>query len=256
MRTRIILFFLIVVFAPATVVYCLFDRTHNFDKADCALCHEDGPNGPGKLKLVFSFVCLGCHAGVKGVLSHPYDILPGHNVPEDMPLVDGKVSCLTCHFVHPFSTERQNNGQSLLRGPGRGAAFCGKCHRIDGNGHFVFEKAHKGSYKMLARTGSLDSTSLQCIECHVDYLPLSLEKLGAGAWVHESRFIHPVGISYREKVLRKPGQFKPASAINGAIRFYDGKIGCGTCHSPYSKGKNMLVTNNLGGRLCTQCHIK
>jgi predicted CXXCH cytochrome family protein len=231
---------------------------HQFSKRDCEMCHVDADNNLGNLKLMSNSRCVSCHADLQGSQPHPVDISSNILLPDDMPLVNGRLGCITCHFVHSFSDPYQNRSGNLLRRPGRGAFFCDTCHpRIDGKGHVVYENIHRDSYRLSAINSSLDTYTLQCVECHDRYLDRSF---GSGAaWKRSSfnrRSNHPVGVSLAQISAKKPLKFNHPDALPGNIRLFNGKIGCGTCHNAFSKEKFMLVMNNWRSRLCLQCHIK
>ncbi|MBI5970861.1 MAG: hypothetical protein HY884_06875, partial [Deltaproteobacteria bacterium] len=40
------------------------------------------------------------------------------------------------------------------------------------------------------------------------------------------------------------------------IKLFGGKIGCATCHDPFSKGHSRLVISNRKSALCLACHRK
>jgi predicted CXXCH cytochrome family protein len=40
------------------------------------------------------------------------------------------------------------------------------------------------------------------------------------------------------------------------IRLFDGRLGCGSCHSLYSQQQKKLVMSNQNGKLCIKCHNK
>ena len=250
-----IVFFLISVGVVLTA-YSIGKEPHEFAENECILCHVDVLKDPGSLKPMLSSICESCHPGTKQKLSHPVDISPVSSVPADMPLVDGELSCITCHFAHPFSISNKKSSYFLLRRPGKGAPFCSACHRIDEKGHIVFENVHLGSYQVTDLNTSLDSYTLQCVECHDSYLDNPGRSLGAGNWQHfaRSRLNHPIGVSHVQIAIRKPRKFNPPGALPKEIRLFDGKIGCGTCHNAYSKEKHMLVMNNWRSRLCLECH--
>ncbi len=114
---------------------------------------------------------------------------------------------------------------------------------------------------------ALDSGSKQCIGCHSDAVG------GTGAsLVHKGGLSHPVGVDYTGLSSKRPG-LKPQEALDPAIKLVDGRIGCVTCHVPYSsetdhrrlaeKRRNspsapdpMLSVDNSGSRLCLACHDK
>ncbi len=230
---------------------------HRFSKRECDMCHVDVIKDPGSLKAMFNSRCVGCHADLKQPQQHPIDISPNILLPEDMPLVNGKLGCITCHFFHPFSDKYKNRSGNLLRRPGKGALFCAACHQIDVKGHLVFENIHRDSYRLSARNSRLDVYTLQCVECHDRYLDRSFGSDAAGK---RSRFNelsnHPVGVLLDRVAVKKPRNFNPPHALPKEIRLFNGKIGCGTCHNAFSNEKSMLVVNNWRSRLCLKCHKK
>lgn len=253
--SKIIYFF--VFFGAVLTAYSLMNRSHQFADNECIICHKDAKNTPADLKPVTSSICVKCHADRRQKLSHPIDIRPQGFIPADMPLVEGKLSCFSCHFVHPFSVKYQNFTRFLLRRPGRGPAFCSACHAIDKKGHMVFENAHLGSFQVTDRTGHLDAYSLQCIECHDKHLTDAPGTLGAGNWKHRTsaNLNHPIGFLFSETARKFPKKFNPPGMLPKEIRLFNGRTGCGTCHDVYSREKGMLVMNNYRSRLCLQCHI-
>jgi predicted CXXCH cytochrome family protein len=239
----------------ALAVYSLTEKTHSFSKDDCAACHVDPIKDLSKLKNMGSDKCTGCHSDVEKKQSHPVDFVSTRHIPEDMPLAKGMVTCITCHYAHPFSVSTGGGSYYMLRRPGRGEVFCSTCHKVDEKGHILFDKVHMGSYKELDRGSPIDMQSLQCIECHDSFLDKPVRSLGAGTWSHfDRRKNHPIGISYGDAFARKPRGFNPPGMLPKEVRLINGKIGCGTCHSSYSKEKYMLVMSNIKSRLCLVCH--
>jgi predicted CXXCH cytochrome family protein len=39
------------------------------------------------------------------------------------------------------------------------------------------------------------------------------------------------------------------------IWLFEGRVGCGSCHSPFAGGEALLVMSNVGSRLCLSCHV-
>ena len=230
---------------------------HRFSKRECEMCHVDADKDPGSLKLMFNSRCVGCHADLNQAQPHPVDISPNILLPDDMPLVNGKLGCISCHFVHPFSDAYKNRSGNLLRRPGKGAFFCSACHRIDVKGHVAFENIHRDSYCLSAINSSLDTYTLQCVECHDRYLDRSFGSDAAGIGSRfNSRSNHPVGVSFAQISAKNPLKFNNPNSLPQNVRLFNGKIGCGTCHNAFSKEKSMLVVNNWRSRLCLRCHIK
>lgn len=235
-------------------------RPHQFLRNQCSICHEtvDGTNEAMDLPPVSSKICITCHPGIAGSMSHPVDVTPSNSLPAEMPLVHGRLSCLTCHFVHPTSLQAHAFRRSLLRKAGMGAQFCMTCHRRGGDEHTLFEKAHPVSRSNTGRQLALDAYTLQCAQCHDGHLRPRRAVVGSGKRIRSSNRPgqHPVGVLLADVAANNPKRFKPLALLSEQMRLYDGRIGCGTCHSAYSKEKNMLVTDNRAGGLCLQCHIK
>lgn len=66
---------------------------------------------------------------------------------------------------------------------------------------------------------------------------------------------HPVGTVY-SSASSKLSEMKlvPASRLDARVRLFDGKVGCGSCHSPYSHVSKQLIMSNSGSKLCLTCH--
>jgi hypothetical protein len=256
MRYGFIVFFVVLVMGAYTA-YSSKPEPHQFSEEKCPLCHKNDVRQDAKdLKPILSSVCEDCHAEMRQKPSHPVDVYPRTAVPLDMPLVDGKLGCISCHFVHPSSISNRKFSYNLLRRPGKGMTFCITCHGINEKGHIIFENVHRGSYQVTDLGGSLDTYTLQCVECHDSRL--YYKPMGSGTWEHLTlpRFKHPVGVPLREIAAKRSHEFNSPGSLPREIRLFDGKIGCGTCHNGYSREKCMLVMNNYRSKLCLACHIK
>lgn len=110
-------------------------------------------------------------------------------------------------------------------------------------------------FEVTDKENPIDRLSMECLSCHDSALAGSADvKIGAGIWNHGSGVSHPIGVEYMQ-AYRKGGLRHPSS-INPSIRFFDGKIGCGSCHNIYSKERFKLVMSNRGSALCLACHKK
>jgi predicted CXXCH cytochrome family protein len=257
MRYCWIIFFLSL-FGFVHTAHSSVGEPHQFSEDECSMCHLDIEQDPASLKLILSSACENCHTDSRQQISHPIDISPGISVPYDMPLEDGMLSCITCHYVHSFSVQDKRSSYSFLRRSGKGPAFCSACHGIDPKEHVFFENVHQDSYQKAHWNSSIDGYTLQCVECHDDKIDMSLSSFGTETWrrFSNSQRNHPVGISFAKIATKSPRKFNPVSTLPKEIRLYNGKIGCGTCHNAYSKEKFMLVENNWRSRLCLECHNK
>ena len=149
MRYRLIVFiFLSVVFvskiygSTTDLIQGPLKEPHQVLKTECSQCHVDINRNPANLKPMSNSKCVRCHTGLEQSDPHPIDISTNISIPADMPLVNGRLGCITCHFFHPSSAIHGNRSGNLLRRSGRGAVFCNACHQIDEKGHVVFENIH------------------------------------------------------------------------------------------------------------------
>lgn len=202
---------------------------------------------------------------------HPCDIRPTQRVriPPDFPLSrQGELTCVTCHDVH---MGRDNGGlalvKDLLRRDEHGPAFCQICHgraltsKSMGHPQALGEAHMRPRYVITDPGVSIDPISKNCISCH-DGSYATSASIKAGIWSHGKDFIgndmgnHPIGVDY-EKARTAPGRktdLRPMGAVDPRIKFFDGKVGCGSCHDPYKHSKDNLVIPNDGSRLCFACH--
>ena len=112
----------------------------------------------------------------------------------------------------------------------------------------------------------VDAASVQCFECHQDSVTVN-EPLRI---CHQGDCDHLIGASYAALSSKNRG-LTPSERLDPAIKLTDGKIGCLTCHVPYSEADHeavaaarvegaqpdpMLVMDNTGSRLCVACHKK
>ena len=66
---------------------------------------------------------------------------------------------------------------------------------------------------------------------------------------------HPVGIEYRYSAQKNPGRFRNLLDQDHKTRLFDGKVGCGSCHSLYADNASFIVASD-SEVLCRNCHIK
>jgi predicted CXXCH cytochrome family protein len=226
-------------------------QPHEFLSGDCIMCHIDEKKAPEQIKSSVTDSCTKCHAKIDRTLGHPVDMYPYKNtvIPVDMPLTDRKVTCLTCHYVHPPEGEVNS---TFIRREITGISFCLACHKNDSREHVNMGKAHVQPDK-IDITGSFDEMTGRCIECHDmgRYF-----EWGEARSTCMSKLNHPVGVSYESTSNTRKGSFCPLQALSKEVNLFDGKIGCGTCHNIYSPMRNLLVMSNQQSKLCLQCHFE
>jgi predicted CXXCH cytochrome family protein len=79
-------------------------------KKNCTNCHPSYSlkKGAAPLNKPIADLCIGCHGDRKSPSEHKVDIIPPMMV-RQLPLSDGKMTCVTCHDPH------QNPSGNLLR---------------------------------------------------------------------------------------------------------------------------------------------
>ncbi len=246
----------VLLIATASVVLGLPEGPHEFLSGECALCHIDEKNEPMGIKTSITPACEKCHPNAKDTQSHPVDMYPSLSIPEDMLLIEGRFTCVTCHYVHPKKKRSLINQHFFLRRQIRGPLFCNICHEIDEKGHIVLENVHQGTYTVTDSNTRIDRISLECIECHDTHFKGPRDLTGSGSWKHLSNKSHPIGVSYEAAAMKSRNNFRGQHMISKEVMLFDGNVGCGTCHNIYSHRENMLVMDNTRSRLCFECHIK
>jgi predicted CXXCH cytochrome family protein len=126
------------------------------------------------------------------------------------------------------------------------------------------EEAHfQSKYVELSSASQLiDPISKKCITCH-DGSYASSVSIRAGTWSHSQELIsndegtHPIGIDYEAaRISRgKKTDLVPMALVDPRIQFVDGKVGCGSCHDPYSAIEKQLVMSDRNSQLCFSCHM-
>lgn len=245
---------------------------HDFLESECVLCHQGGDweGAHGINDNLITSLCEKCHDDLftEGYM-HPVDVVPQKItvIPKDMPLsVAGKITCLTCHDVHtPYRTPFGSRSHFLRRYE-TGRQFCENCHTYIQSvtrGHTAsLGEAHLSSkYIATDLSQKIDPMSKNCVSCH-DGAYASSVSINAGVWTHNSSIIdtmssHPIGVDYesaRTKAGRK-SDLRPIDLVDKRILFFDGKVGCGSCHNPYGERISHLVMEHARSRLCFACHM-
>lgn len=226
----------------------------------------DGPAWKSQSGNSAAVQCQQCHP-TEQLFSHPIDVVPSMKVPAELPLINGRMTCTTCHNdnLSDHSTAAKEK-DALLRKPDISGIFCMNCHTADGinreNGHVLaIGKAHLTwpDRSALDRSeispGRFDRESEKCLSCH-DGL-MSREVAVTGAISNSACQEHPIGstmngLHFSQDRIRI--RLKPPQMVNPKIHFFDNRVGCVSCHSFYSKEPSLLVMSNARSQLCLNCH--
>lgn len=203
--------------------------------------------------------CTACHTMEDG-FSHPVGIVATMRVPAALPLNDGRITCETCHDgeLGQGHSSRAAVGRDFLRLPEELGSLCSACHG-SGAGRAVHgtggSRAHLVATDLRRGTPRIDEESLSCMGCHD-----GMTATDAGS--HQSAINklgqdHPIGVIADEaRRDREDWGLRPARSIDRRVRLFGRSVGCGSCHSVYSKRDNLLVMSNQGSALCLACHVQ
>ncbi|NIA12674.1 MAG: hypothetical protein GWP08_01245 [Nitrospiraceae bacterium] len=244
------------------------DSPHNGGGV-CDDCHLNDPEQPGdesrKMLLVedVDALCRRCHPLDKG-LSHPSNVPALDKTSEKLPLDwAGRITCATCHYTH--RRNRPDVTGYLIRTEKTGRVFCEACHSDlmgDARGRHsgILNRSHLGATGTRVRAGGFfDVLSLQCLACHDGTVAQASSPGGrsmGGSWQHaQIGLSHPIGVAYPPSDHRAR-QYRATAELDPRIRLFEGKLGCCSCHEPYSNERHGLIMSNKGSALCLACHKK
>jgi hypothetical protein len=245
---------------------------HDFSASDCFGCHftipQDGDPRPYRFVEPIDNLCRRCHVKIN-MVSHSENIAPAITTPADFSLDEsGRLTCATCHDPHMDPVNPNTGGRSyFLRGWVTGKVECALCHTSELSVIHLqthrpgMDRAHGfSSYTVIYPGTGQDSLSIMCTDCHD--APGTPQKTypGAGIWkdgpdIGQS---HPIGIDYNE-VAQVNKKFRPMIDLDPRLLFFEGRIGCCTCHDPYQPGGGVGLRIGVKGsfqNLCLACHIK
>ncbi len=260
---------LVIILLLAVVVCCLEKNPHDFAESQCVLCHQGDPATPFSLVSGNpSRACASCHPDIFSTgFIHPVDVVPNKvRVAADFPLSrNNTITCNTCHDVHASAVTGFGEKSYFLRRHERGREFCLSCHssgEMAGHAQYLGEAHFQSKYVAEGAGSELDPTSKNCISCH-DGTFASSVSISTGSWEHGSNYPgqglgrkHPIGVDY-EMARAGHGRktdLRPMAMVDKRINFYDGRLGCGSCHDPYSYHESALVMSNRRSALCFACH--
>lgn len=243
----------------------------------CTDCHEPIPQKGGNKFLKFggdfNKLCK-CHVQEPDNYIHPVGIEPSHEkkakIPAELPLQEGKLTCLTCHDIYWQCQKRRVDKNSLRGAPfPRRSDFCYKCHdetsymmldphvQLNAWGKIIVEKClychtekpdeNRARYKDVQFIGDLE---VICQRCHVI------------RGNHAGNVNHMVKPSTKA-LTRMQAMEKEFDIILPLDE--NGQLTCITCHNPHdkgvirtespaAKGAGSKYRHRLPDRLCVECH--
>jgi predicted CXXCH cytochrome family protein len=214
--------------------------------------------------------CGGCHVPEPG-FTHPVGFVPGMTVPDALPLDRGRVVCTTCHLNGLAADHARARGDhsSLLRVPA--GALCTACHDLNRGRRadlhpFALGRAHllwaSSGGRTIPREASgsvaaMDTETRRCLTCHDGSVARGIggSEDGDSPSAHGVGRSHPVDVPYPTGGRRGPDAgLRPAASLDERIRLFDERVGCGSCHSLFSREEALLVMPNRLSALCLSCH--
>ncbi len=213
------------------------------------------------------------HRGLRrgpGVANHPVGVVPSSavTIPEGWPLVDGKLTCRTCHSDLPSSS--RGTGATLREFGGDAfepIEFCATCHSeadvsSAASMHWTaVGVAHvKADRSSTSRSrGVLDEGSARCLACHdgvnASEARFETSRTRRVGFSGDPGRNHPIGVPYPRSV--EPGRdsrYRPASLLPEEVRLPGGKVSCVSCHNLYATDRARLAVPIEGSKLCFTCH--
>ncbi|WP_022850479.1 cytochrome c3 family protein [Limisalsivibrio acetivorans] len=294
-RVFVLLSIITIIFTTAA-----FSASKPDSSKECAVCHYEWmPEFLYDLKgtelvdyqkeklVAADKMCFSCHNGTvedsrvkvwSGDMHKLAEKIPEHmNIPERLPLDDGKLNCRTCHTPHATEdpTGEDINTSLFLRMENPNSELCKACHedqtKKSGNHSMKKPEENEAAIRsMLEKTGGRmgKNGELICESCHANHSPggekILIEKLGNSAVCavcHEDK-IRYKDTEYVKGVLTHPVNVKhddPAKVYEikklGGVYGEQHNLTCSTCHSAH-KGKtdNLLIKKGADKTICLECH--
>lgn len=248
----------------------------HFDATRCDACHVMSNGRPQTIPPErVDALCLTCHDGNSAVAeAHPIGRIaetPQTRLPPDRPVVDGRITCLTCHDIRrqcdnpvpppgntalvrghdpldPMSTCKQchtaptwriNPHQGAIAGANSPVAGCGYCHTLETISPGESEPDARGvDANALGRVHVQlrDQTTRLCLNCHAmhaDPAPQGHLQQRIPASILSAMSVAPaMPAPAAADAAAAPAD--PASAT--LLPLENGAITCATCHNPHPPG--------------------
>jgi predicted CXXCH cytochrome family protein len=256
-------------------------KLHHFD-LPCNTCHDPANASPQRVEQAPNIwkasadINQGCTQPAcheyDTILNHPINVMATGAPSSDLPLENERITCLTCHSEQPsaFENDPPEDTEPLLRIPDS-MDLCDSCHsQMTGTmrqqshwnsstkAHLASINPQSTSHKQAGQSiDGIDAESRTCLSCHEDvtvtipaFYETPAEKTARWAQMTD----HPIGMDYQRVALRRGSYLRFPLTNPKQIRFFDGKVGCGSCHSPYADRHANLVQGNSRSQLCRRCH--
>jgi hypothetical protein len=213
----------------------------------CAECHVEDKTSKLRYGGDIVGLCNRCHGDVPSVCTKVH--ITGRSLPEiikvtvhgDWPLMDSRMTCLTCHEVQlqMYGEGDKEVNRNFLRGdkPATLGTFCFICHN---EGHFQKTNPHQLS--------AVERDGLPCFRCHTQDLVTGFETSFKASVKTENPSLcigchWTLGKEHIDHVLLTPDKLAEKTGIlqeleQGGIDLPlpGGRMHCATCHNPHPPG--------------------
>lgn len=235
----------------------------------CNACHAPQAGPPRAIpRDAVDLLCLSCHDGIRATrephpIGRPAEGPRLTRPPADWPLIQDRLSCLTCHdVVAQCATPslpregrsragRSRAGRSeLLREPPAGKSFCGTCH-------FAASAPRHNPHRMTSANGAIDAAA--CRFCHTGTMTFGAEAARTGEARLSAKEITLCGACHARHVdFFEPGHIgahappdmlerlrhraadenvADGAALSAALPLdRESRVTCSTCHNPHERG--------------------
>jgi predicted CXXCH cytochrome family protein len=171
-------------------------------------------------------------------------------VPQHLPLDQGRMTCITCHDDRAAShAQARINHTALLRNSLDSDVLCSQCHdstqqtRLDQHGSSLgqahLHRLGQTHHDSPPKPAAFDEQTQACLSCHDGVMSRDVAVMGLRADTFATE--HPIGV-------------RGAPSTDPRVRLFDQRVGCNSCHSPYSTEASLLVMSNHRSQLCLSCH--
>jgi hypothetical protein len=252
----------------------------------CRSCHEGEPErGVNNLRFDgnIKLICRRCHNGIAARDDiHPVDRSPGASVilPYEMPLVDEKITCVTCHDSslqeggEGKDSVREENPSFLRGGYSTRNEFCFRCHiqelygKLDAHNQVGADGSPRTQSCLFCHS-SMPNVSIMGIE-NVGFSDQSLNEYCTYCHVRRDDYWadHPEGnhlVIPSDDVL--DAMESAIDRIGVQLPLHNGRITCATCHNPHQAGviefeeaasgssEQSRLRLSSGMWMCVGCHL-
>ena len=274
--TAITLTILIVYVLPASGVQKVIDP--HWTGKHCTECHVETEKPELRFGGDVVQLCNRCHLNDPPVCTKVHtknSMLPDsmeENIPADWPLVDSKITCLTCHAVRVQmydNAEAETVNKNFLRSKERGDifSFCFNCHQKERfqktNPHQDILSTDIRSSCFRCHTEGLASGNEVCFEASLKTKSPSL-CMGCHGNLPKVHSVHEqLG---RDTLNAHIAALNKLEQEGIELPLADGRMHCATCHNPHAEGiigrkeaalgagEKYFLRTPSANDLCVACH--